>query len=182
MSESSVRKVEAARANGALSRGPKTPEGKRRSSMNALKHGLRSRITLSVENPEAFQELLDSYLVRFQPTCSVSRDLVEEMAVARWRIQRIWDIEAALIDDEMDRQSKSIAGEFRRIDEPTRLALAFRGASEKSPALALCGRFENRYRRSFARAFEQLKKMNERTQARPSDEAGATAHTDPPPR
>ena len=42
----SDRKIAANRANGALSRGPKTPEGKARSARNSLKHGLLARAIL----------------------------------------------------------------------------------------------------------------------------------------
>jgi len=35
-------RAEASRNNGRKSRGPKTPEGKRIASMNAVKHGLRA--------------------------------------------------------------------------------------------------------------------------------------------
>jgi hypothetical protein len=36
-------RAEASRRNGAMSRGPKAPEGKARSSQNALKHGFRAQ-------------------------------------------------------------------------------------------------------------------------------------------
>jgi hypothetical protein len=52
-------RAEASRINGARSRGPKTPEGKARSSQNALKHGFRvqKHVVLPGEDAAAFQPL-----------------------------------------------------------------------------------------------------------------------------
>ena len=49
-------RAEASRKNGARSRGPVTPEGKARSSRNALKHGLRAEkfVVVDGESAEAF--------------------------------------------------------------------------------------------------------------------------------
>jgi hypothetical protein len=49
-------KVAACRLNGKKSRGPKTPEGRERSSMNAYKHGLTSKKqTLIREDSDSFE-------------------------------------------------------------------------------------------------------------------------------
>jgi hypothetical protein len=46
----------ASRRNGAKSRGPKTAEGKARSSQNALKHGFRAQkfVVVGDEDPKEF--------------------------------------------------------------------------------------------------------------------------------
>jgi hypothetical protein len=80
--------------NGALSRGPKTPEGKARSAQNATTHGLTAkRPVLPNENPVEFEALSHAYTNRLRPANATERDLVHEMAAARWRLLRATAIE-----------------------------------------------------------------------------------------
>ena len=89
---SSDLKTQSARANGAKSRGPATPEGRAKSSRNSLRHGLSAKsVLLPAESHEQFQLLLDAHIQQFQPANPVEMDLVEAMAVARWRLRRTED-------------------------------------------------------------------------------------------
>ena len=74
---------QAARRNGAKSRGPKTDAGKERSAQNALKHGMHSRsIVLAGESAAAYQQLRDEYLAEHQPQGPTECHLVETMPYA----------------------------------------------------------------------------------------------------
>ncbi len=54
----SPEKLAANHSNAQLSTGPKTPEGKKASSMNALRHGLAAReLVIRPEDRPAFEEL-----------------------------------------------------------------------------------------------------------------------------
>src|SRR6185295_19437952 len=98
-------KSETARANGAKSRGPVTPEGRALSSRNSLRHGLAAQspglpavnVVLTTESREDFQTLLDSYLHQFAPQTGLETELVHAMAAARWRLRRIAAIETMLL-------------------------------------------------------------------------------------
>ncbi len=155
---SSLLKIRSARANGALSRGPVTPEGLARSSQNALEHGLTSRgIVLSNESQSELQQLREAYLLRFNPQTGIETGLVEQLAAARWRMERTWAIETALFDLEMAKQQDNAGNEFDAIDAETRIALAFRSLCDESPTLATLCRYEARYRRASERILESLR-------------------------
>ncbi len=160
---SSLLKIQSARANGARSRGPVTPEGRARSSRNALKHGLTSRsILLSNESESDFEHLREAYLAHFNPRTEIEADLVEQLVAARWRMERTWAMETALLDLEMEEQREAIEKKFEAIDEETRTALAFRSLCDGSRALAMLARYEARDRRATERILESLRRLQER--------------------
>ena len=112
----SQRKIDAARASGAKSRGPATPEGKAKCALNALKHGLTAKtVVLPIESEDAFNELHNALIAEFEPAAAVESLLVEEMAVAKWRSRRVWATESALYTLEMDLQHEQIAKDDTRI-------------------------------------------------------------------
>ena len=93
--------------------GPKTPEGKRRSSLNATRHGLLSNtVVLATEDEADFQELLDNYIHDFSPQTSFELDLVHELVVCRWRVERIWSMESTIIEIGMQRSRQTLAAQF----------------------------------------------------------------------
>ena len=90
----------ASRANGARSRGPRTDEGKARSSMNALTHGLTARTAIVlplVERAEDWSAHLTGFAEALRPVGAVERELVERMAAITWRLRRVERVEAAVI-------------------------------------------------------------------------------------
>jgi hypothetical protein len=179
--KSNSRRSQAARANGAKSRGPATPAGRARSSRNSLRHGLASRaaalppvsVVLPAESAADFQRLLDSYLDEFAPTGPLEVELVETMAAATWRLRRLSDIETTLLGNEIAHAARYVENEFenddREPDASDRLAYAFKHLSH-SPSLGLLIRYEGVLSRSFGRAFKQLQMLQAaRTRAQPNE-------------
>jgi hypothetical protein len=72
-------------------RGPKTDEGKRRSSRNALKHGLRAvtPVIEGIEVPEIWQEHLEGMFESLEPEGYHERELAGRIAELLWRLRRV---------------------------------------------------------------------------------------------
>jgi len=152
-----INKSESSRINGAKSRGPVTPEGKQRSSLNAVRHGLLAKsICLTNEDPEKYKELLQDYLDRLQPVDNVELRHVEQIASCAFRLERFAGTETALFDLEMDAQTPQIEKEFKKIDHASRFALAFKSLADNSKALQLYLRYETTISRQYDRALKQL--------------------------
>lgn len=161
---SSQRRLWSSRANGAKSRGPITPQGKQVSSQNATRHGCTAAsLVLTNESHDQFRTLLQSYVDELQPATQLEMDLVEQMAVSKWRQRRLWTVETAMLDLEMERNAERIAAEFEAVDEPTRLAVALQSTGG-SGTLGLFHRYETSMRRSWDRALDRLESMRAKPQ------------------
>ena len=79
------RQKEANRANSQKSTGPVTDEGKAKSSLNRLSHGLTSNVNIIAdENPQEFEALLYDLMGEFDPATPTEQILVEKMALNQW--------------------------------------------------------------------------------------------------
>jgi hypothetical protein len=95
--------LKARRENARKSTGPRTAEGKRRSSQNARKHGLYSNanffwdaaIALG-EDPREYNRLLRGLVLARQPADTLETVLVEDIALLIWKKARLDRAEAAV--------------------------------------------------------------------------------------
>ena len=130
----------------------------------SLRHGLRAKaVVLPSESQEEFEALLESFLHRFQPADAVEARLVESMAAARWRLDRVVNIETHLLAREMEEVYQPPGG---TLDSDRRLAAAFRSGRDALTALA---RYESSLNRAFDRALKQLQLLQK---SRPAPEPG----------
>jgi hypothetical protein len=75
--------------------GPKTAEGKARSSQNALRHGLASsRLIIPGEKAEAFDALLADLMADHRPSTVTETLLVRQLAQHYWLLQRALRLQA----------------------------------------------------------------------------------------
>jgi hypothetical protein len=80
--------------NGAKSHGPKTRDGKARSSLNALRHGLSaSNLLLPGEDAAEYEQHLDGYFSSFAPTTLPEAHVVVQVADLAWKIKRLSNLE-----------------------------------------------------------------------------------------
>ena len=71
------------------STGPRTLEGKARSSMNRLMHGCRSeKLVLRHEDPAEFEASVRGWFEHYAPKDALAVALVEELAKAHWFLRR----------------------------------------------------------------------------------------------
>ncbi len=132
-----MRRAAINRANSTHSTGPRTEQGKQRSSRNALSHGLSAQTAvLPIEDPEAYQRHIQQFLDEYAPATATETQLVHEIANTAWRLNRIPFLEAEL---------------FSKDPNPQTLI----------PTLAKLGLHGSRLSRQFQKAIEQLRDIQE---------------------
>ncbi|MBI4319056.1 MAG: hypothetical protein HY675_11255, partial [Chloroflexi bacterium] len=144
--------IQANRRNAQSSTGPQTPEGKARSSQNALKHGIRAQAILDIqfevldEDPADFAALLQALVDDLRPVGPIEEMCVETIAITTWRQLRLIRAETGHI---AVRQKNIIIAH----DNPAGRALY---ALPSLDTLLSLTRYETHLDRQINRAFSQL--------------------------
>jgi TolA-binding protein len=179
MSIASAARIAANKANGLKSTGPRTPEGKARVSVNALKHGLRSErnpldmatdSALSIEHEE-FHTTLAAFKDDLQPHGPIETRLVERLAQIDLRLQRAVRLETTHLENKFHetiadatKAGSPIATDTGRSRDNWLLMFAF---LRDPAALKLISQYESRLARDFSRTLNELRKtqkLREQTQ------------------
>ncbi|MCC6345330.1 MAG: hypothetical protein IT166_24225 [Bryobacterales bacterium] len=142
MSTISAAHSNAARANGANSHGPVTPEGKARSSQNGRIHGFTaSRIVFHTPEEQAdYDALLRDYTAHLKPNGPIELDTFHQLIHAAWRLRNLAIADAALYE-------KAGADPFLSEDP------------EIEKRAALLHRYRTTAERAYTRALNQLKSL-----------------------
>jgi hypothetical protein len=153
----SPRKIEANRQNAQHSTGPKTPEGKAKSSQNSITHGIFTKQFLNGAAPETIAEveaLAAGIQEHYQPVGMVEEILVQKIVVETARYGRILGLEqqelarrhaffGAAVDRVGRYTTSTSRGLFRTIEELERIQ-AVRKARETAAASTAAGELSAR--------------------------------------
>jgi hypothetical protein len=147
------------RANAQHSTGPKTAEGKQRSSLNALRHGLTGQVVvMPFEDLEAYQRHLTSFEKELKPQGPVESHLAQSLAETVWRLNRVAVLETNLLTLGLACQPLP----HMNADSPLHDALAMAaGLETQTKALANLGLHTQRLSRFYDKTLTQLQKLQE---------------------
>jgi hypothetical protein len=77
--------------------GPNTPEGKKRSSQNALRHGLSGRVVvLPTEDMTLYLKFAKDFIESLKPANPMEQELAQNIADGYWRLKRVRTTEETL--------------------------------------------------------------------------------------
>ena len=128
-------------ANARLSTGPRTEEGKARSSQNARKHGLTAaQFIIAAEDREEFEELSAQLQVDIRPEGALQQILFDQLLASAWNLRRIRRMEAEL--------TASAQSYLDILDNP-----------ELTAKLDRLARHQTRIEHSFHRSLRELKSL-----------------------
>jgi hypothetical protein len=157
------KQIAANRVNSAKSTGPHTLIGKAVSSQNRARHNLLAKsFVLKSECPERFEAFVESFYAEYNPSTPTETALVDTMATARWRLIRMSNLEAAIIDHEYGLDSDSAD-----LTTPARATLAYRRATDSSRSIELMNRAETHLQHQFNSAFDRLRLLHPTPKADP---------------
>src|SRR5215472_19145386 len=156
---STEKQIAANRLNAQRSTGPRTDEGRAAVRLNAIKHGLCAKtLVLPGEDEAEFQALLEDLEQTFQPANRNEVNLVRQMAMAAWRLDRAYHVEAAFFQFEL-KDDAGIRDQYHPgLDLHGKLAYMIQDESN-GRKLANQVRYEAHLERAYERALRNLERL-----------------------
>ena len=122
-----LKQIDANRRNSQRSTGPRTLEGKRAASTNALQSGIYAeKEVLPFEDASQLETLAAEYQDRFRPTTPEARALVDSLVHHEWLLRRLRRAEAALYYCECAACAKNYSNKSECTVISGRLSLEFK--------------------------------------------------------
>ena len=161
-------RAEINRLNSLKSTGPKTEAGKRKASLNALRHGLTAQtVVLPKEDLEEYERFIQRFRDDLKPVGMLEEQIAHSIAEDAWRMNRARALENNLFS--LGIQEKADPDQT----EPSQLELALAMAAalrEQTKMLSTISMHGQRISRQFAANVEQLREIQaERRQQRGRD-------------
>ena len=148
----SERKVNANRANAAKSTGPKSREGKARSSRNAICHGFFSKaVVLPDESFASYEAMAEQIRSELRPRNVLEELLVTEIINLKWRMDRLLKVESTVFT----RKGISVSG------HDCGTGFAFVNDAQGLDAFSKLARYEGPLSRRFSKCIRDLCKLRE---------------------
>src|SRR5579862_7815701 len=148
------KQLRANRANAQKSTGPRTEEGKQRSRLNGLRHGLTGQVSIMTdENRAAHDAFCNPIITSLGPDGPIEMQLAHLIAQDHWRLNRIQSIEDGLFVLGQCRPVNQVDSGAPQADVALAEAMTFMRQSKEILLLTL---YETRINRNIRRNMEQL--------------------------
>ena len=153
----SQEQLDANRANAQHSTGPKTAEGKKRSSLNALRHGLNSQaVLLPHEDAIAFARHNKKYFDELRPKGILESQQVQSLVDLSWRLNRMRNMETNLLALAYSALQNKVEASDPEVHTALTMARAYK---ENCADIAKLGQHESRTQRDYQRALNDFKTL-----------------------
>jgi len=153
----SDKQLEANRANALLSTGAKTDEGRKRSSMNALRHGITGQVTTMTDEDRAAHDAFSKALMKdLAPEGAMEIQFAQRVATDSWRLNRISAIEDNLFALGQLQSGGQACPDVPQIDAALTTAHVF---TQESKNLQLLTLYEQRLNRAVQKNLALLQSL-----------------------
>jgi hypothetical protein len=143
-------------ANALRSTGPKTPEGKQRSSLNAFKHGLSgNHLVMQQHEFVAYEQYTVKMLADLKPVTEPEKQIAQKIVDLNFRINRITAIENNLLNFDMSDNSP----DFEEDEGIACMMGQARAWKKDAQSFEILGRYEARLSKQLLQYQHELERL-----------------------